>query len=321
MRRINLARSIDVSEIALGTMYFGSTVDENTSFAILDRYLDRGGNFLDTANCYQFWEKDGQGHESETTLGRWFRERGTRDAVVLATKVGAGPDGDPRDWPHNIEGLSDKVIRAQIDQSLTRLGTDYVDLYYAHVEDRRTPLEEQLGTLAKVVADGKARLLGVSNHPAWRIERARHICQLNDWPAYTVIQQRHSYLRPKPDADLGAQLPVTPELLDYVRSTPDLRLIAYSPLLGGAYGGRADKPLTEAYQTADTARRLEALYQVAKETGATANQVVLAWMLHSDPLVIPLIGASSVAQLDEALDAVDVRLTEDQMRRLNEAGE
>jgi aryl-alcohol dehydrogenase-like predicted oxidoreductase len=321
MRNINLAQGIDVSAIALGTMFFGSTVDESTSFAILDRYLEREGNFLDTANCYQFWEKDGRGDESETLLGRWFRGRGTRDSVVLATKVGARPDGDPKDFPNNAEGLSEKVIRTQIDESLRRLGTDHVDLYYAHIEDRRTPLEEQVGAFAKVVADGKVRLLGVSNHPAWRIERARQICQANGWPAYTVIQQRHSYLRPKPDADLGAQLPVTPELQDYVRSTPDLRLLAYSPLLGGAYSGRADKPLTEAYQTADTKRRLEVLHEVAKETGATANQVVLAWMLHSDPVVIPLVGASSVAQLDEALDAADLTLTQDQMRRLNEAGE
>lgn len=286
-----------VSALCLGTMFFGTTVDEETSFAVLDRYYDAGGRFFDTANNYAVWVDEGGGGESESLLGRWMRERGNRDDIFLATKVGGWHD----------EGLGAKAIARGIEGSLERLGTDRVDLYYAHVEDRSVPLEETVGAFGELVAAGKVRHVGCSNHPAWRIERARGL----DGVRYCCVQQRYSYLRPRPGADFGRQLPASEELLDYCENE-GVGLLAYSVLLGGAYT-RDDRPLPEPYEA--DAGRLETLRAVAEETGATPNQVVLAWLLRGG--VIPLIAASSEEQLAENLGALEVELSADQLERLD----
>jgi aryl-alcohol dehydrogenase-like predicted oxidoreductase len=285
-----------VSALCLGTMFFGTTVDEETSFAVLDRYYDAGGRFFDTANNYAVWVDGGEGGESEALLGRWMRERGNRDDIFLATKVGGWHD----------EGLGAAAIARGIEGSLERLGTDRVDLYYAHVEDRSVPLEETVDAFGDLVAAGKVRHVGCSNHPAWRIERARSL----DGTRYCCVQQRHSYLRPRPGADFGRQLPAGEELLDYCASE-GVGLLAYSVLLGGAYT-RDDRPLPEPYEA--DAGRLETLHAVAEETGATPNQVVLAWLLRGG--VIPLIAASSEEQLAENLGSLEVELSADQLERL-----
>src|SRR5690606_12783637 len=166
-------------------------------------------------------------------------------------------------------------------------------------------------------------LLGVSNHWTWRVERARNLAASLGLPGYEVLQYRHTYLRPRFDipADLspdGSQGSVGGDLLSYLRAEPGLTLVAYTPLLAGAYV-RDDKPLGPEFDHAGTPRRLAALRDVAKETGATINQVVLAWLIGGEIPVIPLVGASSVAQLEESLAAVDLKLTDDQRARLDEA--
>jgi len=293
-----------VSALCLGTMFFGTTVDEETSFAVLDRYYDAGGRFFDTANNYAVWVDQGEGGESEALLGRWMRERGNRDDIFLATKVGGWHD----------EGLGADAIARGIEGSLERLGTDRVDLYYAHVEDRSVPQEETVGAFGELVTAGKALHIGCSNAPAWRIERARGIARAGGGAPYCCVQQRHSYLLPKPGTDLGRQLPSSPELLDYC-ADQDVALLAYSVLLGGAYT-RDDRPLPDGYASPEADARLAVLREVAEETGATPNQVVLAWLLRGTPPVIPLIGASSVEQLDENLAALDVELSAEQSERL-----
>jgi aryl-alcohol dehydrogenase-like predicted oxidoreductase len=177
------------------------------------------------------------------------------------------------------------------------------------VEDRSVPLEETVGAFGALVAAGKVRHVGCSNHPAWRIERARGL----DGARYCCVQQRHSYLRPRPGADFGRQLPAGEELLDYC-ADEGVGLLAYSVLLGGAYT-RDDRPLPEPYEA--DAGRLETLRAVAEETGATPNQVVLAWLLRGG--VIPLIAASSEAQLAENVGALEVELSADQLERLSAA--
>jgi aryl-alcohol dehydrogenase-like predicted oxidoreductase len=294
-----------VSALCLGTMFFGTTVDEQTSFALLDRYYEAGGRFFDTANNYAVWIDGGEGGESEALLGRWMRERGNRDDIFLATKVGGWHD----------EGLGAAAIARGIDGSLQRLGTDRVDLYYAHVEDRSVPIEETVGAFGELVGAGKARHVGCSNHPAWRIERARQAAREQGVAAYCCVQQRHSYLRPRPGTDFGRQLPATEELLDYC-ANEGVGLLAYSVLLTGAYT-RDDRPLPEPYRP--EAGRLETLRAVAGETGATPNQIVLAWMLHGTPPVIPLIGASREEQLAESLGALEVELSAEQLERLSAA--
>lgn len=315
-------RSLPVSALCLGTMYFGTKVDEETSFAILDRYVAAGGTFLDTANCYAFWADGGTGAESEELLGRWLRSRDLRDQVTVATKVGAAPADPAAPYgAHNREGLGRRQIREQAGQSLRRLGVDRIDLYYAHADDRRTPVEETLGAFGELVADGTVDLLGASNHTSWRLALARDVARREGLPGYAAIQQRHSYLEarrlrvPPPDA---IQLPVTAELLDYARAEPDLTVLAYSPLLLGAYT-RPEVPLPEDYDTPAAPARLRVLREVAAELGATPNQVVLAWLLAGDPPVLPVIGVSSVAQLDECLGAVDLKLDPDLRQRLDAA--
>ncbi|MCX4514849.1 aldo/keto reductase [Streptomyces sp. NBC_01619] len=313
----------EVSVLSLGAMRFGTSTDEATSFAILDRYAEAGGTFIDTSNNYAFWVDGTQGGESEELLGRWRRSRGVGDGITIATKLGARPNTPTSTFSHDIEGLSATVIRESAERSRERLGVDRLDLLYAHVEDRDVPVTETVEAFAGLVADGTAGLLGVSNHWAWRVERARNVAAAAGLPGYEVLQYHHSYLRRRTDlptlrsadGELGA---VAGDLLSYVRDEPSLTLVAYSPLLGGAYT-RGDKPLDPGLDHAGTPARLEALRAVSKETGATPNQVVLSWLIGGEIPVIPLVGASSVAQLEESLAAVDLDLTPEQRARLDEA--
>jgi aryl-alcohol dehydrogenase-like predicted oxidoreductase len=313
----------DVSVLSLGAMLFGTATDEPTSFAILDRYVEAGGTFVDTADNYAFWVHGTRGGESEALLGRWRRSRGIGDEVVIATKLGGRPLHPGTAFTRDIEGLSAEVIRASSERSRERLGVDKLDLLYTHVEDRSVPLEETVEALAGLVAEGTVGLLGVSNHWAWRVERARNLAAAAGVPGYEVLQYHRTYLsrlndRPtlrSPDGNLGV---VGPDLLSYLRAEPQLAMVAYSPLLGGAYV-RDDKPLGPESDHPGTPARLAALREVAAETGATVNQVVLAWLIGGEIPTIPLVGASSVAQLDESLAAVDLELTTDQRARLDQA--
>jgi aryl-alcohol dehydrogenase-like predicted oxidoreductase len=313
-----------VSVLSLGAMLMGSRTDEETSFAILDRYVAAGGTFIDTSGNYAFWVNGTQGGESEELLGRWRRSRGisVTDGLVIATKVGARPLTPGYSFA-TMEGLSAKVIRESALRSMARLGVSRLDLMYAHVEDPSVPLPETVGAFGELVASGEVGLLGASNHWSWRVERARSVAAALGVPGYEVLQYQHTYLRQRADlpgrrsAD-GPSGVVQGDLLSYVRETPGLVLVAYSPLLGGAYV-RSDRALGAEFDHAGTAPRLSALRSVAAETGATVNQVVLAWLMGGEVPVIPLVGASSVAQLDESLGAVDLELSAAQRERLDAA--
>ncbi|ACZ86254.1 aldo/keto reductase [Streptosporangium roseum] len=299
--------------LALGAMNFGTRLDERTSFEVLDRFVDAGGTLIDTADCYAFWsDPSGRGGQSEEVIGRWLARRpGVRDRVYLSTKVGAEPVG-PGEWPANREGLSAPAIRNAVQGSLQRLGTDRIDLYWAHMEDRAARLEDTAGAFAELVGSGTVGRLGCSNHPLWRVERARQIARGNGWAGYTALQLRHSYLQPRPGASVPGQDHrfgwVTDEIVDYVQSDPELSLWAYTALLGGAYT-RPDRPLPEAYDHPGTTRRLAALARVARELGVSRNQVVLAWLSGGAPAVTPIVGVSGTEQLDEALAGVSLTLS------------
>jgi len=185
-------------------------------------------------------------------------------------------------------------------------------------------LAETVEGFAELVASGFVGLLGVSNHWAWRVERARALALVAGLPGYEVLQYQYSYLRPRADMPGrrsvdGSAGVASGDLLSYLRSSPGLTLVAYSPLLSGAYV-RPDKPLGPEFSHAGTSARLAVLRSVAAEMGATSNQVVLAWLMGGELPVIPLVGASSVAQLEESLAAVDLELTADQRARLDSAG-
>lgn len=304
----------------LGALPFGSTVDDQTSFAILDRFREAGGTLLDTANNYVAWADGCTGDESEGLLGRWLATRRARDEMYLATKLGARPDiKRGSHFPDNVEGLSSKVVRSRAEDSLRRLGTDRLDLLYAHIEDRATPIDDTVTAFAELVTDDLVGSLGCSNHAVWSIERARATARSLGVAGYQYVQQRHTYLRPRPGADFGIQRHTDDELLDYAKEEEELTLLGYSTLLSGAYT-RADKPLPAAYDHPDSTQRLKVLAEVAHETGGTANQVVLAWLMGGDPAVVPVVGVSSVVQLDECLGAVDLELDADLRQRLDEAG-
>ncbi|MCX4683877.1 aldo/keto reductase [Kitasatospora purpeofusca] len=303
--------------VVLGTLGFGTIVDEETSFRILDRFVEGGGTVLDTANNYAFWIDGATGDESEAVIGRWLASRKARDQVVISTKVGARPTV-PGAGLETAEGLSEKAIRAGIEGSLRRLGTDRVEVYWTHIEDRSVPLAETVEALAGLVDSGKAGAVGASNHAVWRVERARALA--GDGPRYSHLQYRYSYLQPRFDVPLlsSAHVHVTSELLDYVRSEGDLRLWVYSPLLSGGLT-RDDVEIGAAYDHPGTPRRLAALRAVAEETGTTVNQVALSWLLDHEAGILPLVGVSRTAQLDEALGALDLTLTAEQRKRLDEA--
>lgn len=314
-----------VSTLCLGTLPFGTTVDEETSFAILDRFTEAGGTFVDTANNYACWVDGATGDESELLLGRWLRSRGARDRVVLATKVGARPDlSRGMEWIDdegrlgNAEGLAGEVVRAGLQGSLRRLGTDRVDVYHAHIDDPRVPLEETVEAFAGLATDGTVGTLGVSNHTTRRIAEARRLAAERGLPGYQVVQQRHTYLRPRPGAHFGVQRYADAELLAYAGGQVDLDVTAYSTLLSGAYT-REDKAVPEQYRHKGTERRLRVLREVAEQAGATPDQVVLAWLLGGDVPVLPVLGVSSVAQLDELLVAAELDLDPQLRARLDAA--
>ena len=319
---------LSVSSLSLGAMLFGTSTDEPTSLRLLDGFVAGGGNFIDTSNNYAFWPPNGFSGASEELLGRWLKSRGRRDDLVIATKTGALPTR-PGVGLEDIQGLGKDTIIRDIDDSLRRLGTDYVDLYYAHIDDRTTPLEETLAGFDAVVRAGKVRAIACSNHAVWRIERARQLSRQLGFPEYVGLQQHFSYFRPRPDSDLkrnatmglrggwGTEGGLRGQHLDYIRFNPEFRVIAYSPLLRGAY--HHPEKMQEQVRTEDNAKRRMVLDTVAAELGATAGQVVLAWMLASTPAIIPLMAVSTEAQLTENLGAATIKLTQEQMHRLDTA--
>jgi len=310
------------SPLVLGAMLFGITVDESTSFALLDRFVERGGVWIDTADCYSFWASaSGRGGESEALLGRWLTARpGMRDLVKISTKVGADPD-KPGSWPANREGLSARVVREATHRSLDRLGTDRVDLLWAHMEDRTVPIEETVTAMSGLVDEGVADRIGASNHPAWRVERARaHAARTGGHP-FSALQLSRTYLSARPGAVPAGQDHrfglMSDEQLDYAIEN-DVELWAYTPLLGGAYDNPA-KPIPEAYEHPGTTRRLAALDAVARELGVPRGRVVLAWLAGGTPAVRPILGGSRLEQLDSALDGVVLELSSGQRARLDGA--
>jgi aryl-alcohol dehydrogenase-like predicted oxidoreductase len=307
----------EVSVLSLGAMRFGTTTGEATSFAILDRYVAAGGTFIDTSDNYAFWVNGTQGGESEKLLGRWRRSRGVSDEIVIATKLGARPLAPGTSYTRNAEGLSARVIRESAERSRDQLGVARLDLLYAHIEDPAVPLAETVEAFAALVAEGTVGLLGVSNHWASRVEEARSLAARPGCPAMrycstTTATCAHDLPARSPDGEQGV---LGGDLLSYLRANGSA-MVAYSPLLNGGYV-REDKPLDAEFDHPGTPARLAALREVAKDAGATVNQVVLAWLIGAEVPMIPLVGASSVAQLDESLAAVDLELTEDKRARLN----
>jgi aryl-alcohol dehydrogenase-like predicted oxidoreductase len=317
-----------VSHLALGCMLMGTSTSKDESHQILERYLAEGGSFLDTADCYAWWTGPGAtGGESETLLGEWFARTGRRDDVFLATK-GSAWVRDPEavregrsTAAEQYAGAGADTLRHALDGSLRRMGVDHVDLYYVHVDDLATPLEETLEALAGLVAAGKTRYLGWSNVQTWRLERIRQLCDRYGWPAPVALQQENSYLRPHPAQDNPSV--VDAEQLRYLRAHDDLTLVSYSPILKCVYDNPAkarEHQVMNSYKGADSEARLKTVRKLAADLGITGNQLVLAWMLHqTDPRRVVLIGPRTLEQYTELKSAEDVKLDAETLQQLDDA--
>jgi aryl-alcohol dehydrogenase-like predicted oxidoreductase len=312
MQKLKLGSSdVEVSALCFGTDLIGSKIDRDTSFRLLDLFHESGGTFIDTGNFYAAWLPGCNGGESETTIGRWMKERGNRHQMAIASKLGF-------DYPGCAGGLTAAELERECEKSLRRLGTDRLDLYYAHRDDPETPLEETMEAFDRLIRAGKVRAIGASNLRAWRIAEANAVAGDHGWARYSAVEQRHTYLRPRHGADFGPQVAINDDLKGYCGART-ITLIAYSALLQGAYT-RQDRPVPAQYAGVDADERLEALKTVAQETGATLNQVVIAWMRQSDPPVLPIIAGSEPGQVAENIKALDVTLSSVQIERLDVAG-
>ena len=312
MRKTRLGNSdVKVSILCLGTDSIGSKIDRETSFRLMDLYAEKGGSFIDTANFYASWLDGCQGGESETTIGHWMRERGNRDQMVIASKLGF-------DYPGCGGGLNAAEIERECEKSLRRLQTDRIDLYYAHRDDAATPLEETMEAFDQLVRAGKVRTLGASNLRGWRIAEADTVSRINGWAQYSAVEQRHTYFRPRHGAGFGPQICINDDLKDYCRSR-NLTMVAYSILLQGAYT-REDRAIPAQYAGPEADDRLEALRAVSAQTGATLNQVIITWMLQGDPPMVAIIAGSRPDQLAENIAALELELTDEQLDLLETAG-
>lgn len=322
MQQVKLKNtSVLVSEICLGTMYFGTKIGQAKSESILNYYCEAGGNFIDTANNYAFWMDNGIGDESETVIGNWIKKNNNRKEIILATKCGARPtkyDGNLENI--KLEGLSYKAIINAVEKSLDRLQTDYIDVLYAHIDFADYPIEERLKAFALLKEQGKVRYTGISNTEAWRIEESQIYSTQNGLPLYSCVQQRFTYLRPKRNADFWVQKLITPGLINYVKQKDNISLLAYSTLLSGAYTKRA-LALPEEYNTTDNRKRLKVAHALATSKNCSLNQLVLAWMMQQEVKIIPLISGSKVAQIQESLGATSIHLSSEEMKQMNLAGE
>jgi aryl-alcohol dehydrogenase-like predicted oxidoreductase len=296
----------------MGSDVLGSKHDRAVSFAVLDAFRERGGNFLDTGNFYADWLPGCVGGESETVIGEWLKARGCRDEMVIGTKVGF-------EYPGSPGGLSASEIASECNKSLKRLGIDHLDLYWAHRDDRETPQAETMQAFDRLVKAGKVRALGASNLKIWRIAQANEIARANGWTSFCAVEQRFTYLRPHHAADFGPQYIIGDELKDFAAAT-GVALIAYSILLSGAYS-KPGATLPPQFAGADADARLAVLRAVAAEAGVSVNQVIIAWIRAQTPPMLPIIAGSKPAQIAECVEALTLRLTAEQVQRLNTAGD
>ena len=318
---MSTSTSTSLDNVALGAMFFGTKIDEDTSFALLDHFVDAGGTWIDTADCYSFWaDPSGFGGQSELLLGRWFAARpGVRDRVRIATKVGCECI-TPNSWPEQSEGLAPDVVARVAEQSLRRMGIEHLDLFWTHRDDRAVDQAETVAALGKLVADGTVGRIGHSNTALWRTERARGIAADQGVAGPSALQLRYSYLQPRPMWHEGPHRfgVLTDETLDFTVENPDVMLWAYSPLMTGAYE-RADRPIPEGYHHPGTERRLEALAAASAELGASRSEVVVSWLAGGTPRVMPITGASSIEQLDVSLAGARRRLPDELRAALDAA--
>lgn len=305
--------SIKVAPLCFGGNVFGWTASETVSFKLLDAFTAGGFNFIDTADVYSFWVPGHTGGESEIILGKWMKSRGNRKQLVIATKVGMKM-GDGR------EGLSRKWIRQAVEDSLSRLQTDYIDLYQSHVDDAKTPQEETLRTYAELIQEGKVRIIGASNFTAARLKSALEISAKEHLPAYQTLQPLYNlYDRAEFEKELQA-----------LCVEKKISVIPYFPLgsgfLTGKYRSKDDLGKSERgsrvarYLDEKGFRILNGLDEVSKAHQCTPSTIALSWLMERSAIAAPIASATSVSQLEELMKAGNVKLRKKDMELLNKEG-
>ncbi len=312
MQILRLGRSgLKVSKLCLGTMTFGAGADEATAFAIMDRFMEAGGTFLDTADVYN-------GGLTEEIVGRWIKERGVRDKIVLATKVYGTTGPAP-----NERGLSRIHVQRAVEDSLRRLQTEVIDLYQIHRWDFDAPPDETLEALNDLVRQGKVRYIGCSNLRAWQIAEYLRISDTHHWSRFVSLQPLYSALNRS----------IESEILPYC-DRQGLGVIPYNPLAGGVLTGKYKRgqPLPEEtrlsdseayrqrYYTETTFDIVEAFVAAAENHGVTPAQLALAWVLAEPRITAPIIGARTLEQLDDTLGGLDLELTPEERDALPAIG-
>ena len=306
---------LNVSELCLGTMQFGWTADEDTSFAVMDAFRKAGGNFIDTADIYANWVGEASyAGKSEEVIGRWVKDRNARRDVILATKVRGRMSDGPND-----EGLSRQHILQACDDSLRRLQTDHIDLYQCHWVDLTTPIEETLTALDDLVRAGKVRYIGASNYPAWRLMEAIATSDRRGLARFDCYQPEYSLVERQ-----GFEVEAMKVCKHY-----GLGVIPYSPLAGGFLTGkyRRDSPAPDSVRARGNLDKygnergyalIDALDEIGRAHDKTVAQTALAWMLTNPVITAPIIGANTPEQLSDLLGATGYRLSDDEVKRLNE---
>ncbi|MCM3224305.1 aldo/keto reductase [Terribacillus saccharophilus] len=306
---------LDVSRFCLGCMSFGEAekwihqwvLNEEQSRTIIKKALDLGINFFDTANVYSMGS-------SEEFLGRALKDYANRDEVVLATKVHGRMHQGP-----NGAGLSRKAIMSEIDKSLTRLGTDYIDLYIIHRWDYNTPIEETMEALHDVVKAGKARYIGASAMYAWQFQKALHVAEKNNWTRFVSMQNHYNLIYREEEREM---LPLCKE--EKIGVTP------YSPLASGrltrdwtetTHRSKTDQIQKSKYDTTADADRLvaERVATIAEKHDVPRIHVALAWLLSKETITAPIIGATKISHLEDAVGSLSVKLTAEETAFLEEA--
>ncbi|KWF13338.1 aldo/keto reductase [Burkholderia pseudomultivorans] len=301
---------IQVSPLAFGGNVFGWTADENTSFSLLDALADTGINFIDTADVYSAWVPGNSGGESETIIGKWLKRSGKRDQVVIATKVG---------MLGARAGLSKDNILNAVDDSLRRLQTDHIDLYFSHRDLSDTPLEETLGAYQTLIDAGKVRIIGASNYSGARLREAAEISRRDGLPAYQVIQPEYNLInRAEYERDLE------PVVRDLKLGVVNYYALA-SGFLSGKYRSEADLKKSvrgdrvAGYLNDRGLRILAALDAVADKHGTQPAAIALAWQIARPTITAPIASATSLTQLALLGEAIRVQLDQDDIRKIDEA--
>jgi aryl-alcohol dehydrogenase (NADP+) len=300
---------LDVFPLDLGGNVFGWTADKDQSFAVLDAFAKAGGDLIDTADSYSAWIPGNSGGESELIIGEWMNRRGNRDSLVISTKVSQHPD---------FQGLAADTVASAADASLTRLGTDHIDLYFAHYDDENTPLEETVGAFDALVKAGKVRYVGVSNYSADRVQQWMQIADDNGFVRPVALQPQYSLVHRQPfDRELAP-----------VVETYGLGVLPYyslaSGFLTGKYRSRADLEgqtrgsSVEQYLTDEGLAVISALDEIAQAHDAEIASVALAWLRSRPGVVAPIASARTVEQLPSLIASAKLELAPEETARLDE---